>query len=446
MALCALQKTMKGSFIMKRIIKSLAFLLCAVLMLGAVCSCSSSFGAPLLSIADNDLSVNTYELMLARMKGTLAAYGYNVESASFWKTTVSSDGMTWDDYFCSAILDEATRYVIADYLFDLNGLILTDEREQYVDSLMDALIKRVGSKTRLNEDLKKYGANYDVLRELYILESKIDMLKDTLYGKDGELIAEEDKERFAEENYVAFGQILLPSYYYLVDTDRFGDSVYYLDEKHSAIAYDKVSGEVMTDDRGNVILDVLGDPEYFTEDGKIAYDRENGHLGYVTMDDGNRAVDYYSDAEMGKKYETAVQYSEACDGDIEKFMEYARLYDEGESLGEKVYLYRSEGFYGSQNDSVAYLDDIAEELSKMEVGECKVVRSDFGCHVICKYETEKGDYANEKYSDTFDTFADNMIETLFTKLCREYEGEVTIHTDVMDKAPGMIDVLPTVLY
>ena len=430
---------------MKNFKRTIALLLCICLLAITFVSCGAQ-GEPMMSLADKVITLNTYQLLLSRMKGTLGYYGYNVNRESFWKTTISADGMTWDDYFCTVILEEASRYLISDYLFDRNGLVFSSEREEFVNQLMDALVKKAGSKTKLNEDLKQFGANYDILRELYVLESKIDMLKDHLYGKNAELISDEDKQEYLENNYVAFGQILLPSYYYLIDKDRFGDSVYYTDKDHKKIAYDKSNGKTKTDEYGKTILDVLGDPEYFNEEGKIAYDTKNGVLGYVTDKDGNNTVGYYDKDVMGEKYELATKYANDCSGDVDKFLEYAALYDESESVGETMYLFMSAGYYGAQNESVSYLDDIAKALNEMKVGECKVVESDYGYHIVCKYEIEEKAYSNEKYKDTFTTFADNITQYFYQEECKKYENSLTIHTDVVKKAPTMMDVLATTLY
>ena len=124
-------------------------------------------------------------------------------------------------------------------------------------------------------------------------------------GKDGEKIAEEIKEEHLRENYVAFSPICLASYYYLIDLDEFGDEVYYTDEKHTAIAYDKVNGKTVINEFGREDADIFGDPVYYTEDGKVAYDKENGVIGYVTDDEGNKLIEYYDDKTLGEMYEKA---------------------------------------------------------------------------------------------------------------------------------------------
>ena len=426
---------------MKKIIKILSLLLVLCLLTASLAACSSQ-GKTLMSLGDKTLSVNFYQLLLSRMKGTLYTYGYDVNDPSFWKTIITADGMTYDDYFCITIMEEASRYLISDYLFDLNGLSLTEEDEAQVDRVMDSLVKKAGSATALNAILKDYGVNRDV----YMLDLKISLLKEHLYGKDGEKIAEEVKEEYLNENYVAFSQIFLASYYYLTDLDEFGDEVYYTDDKHTAISYDKVNGKTAVNEFGKEITDIFGDPVYYNDEGRVAYDKKNGVIGYVKDKDGNILVEYYDDETLGEMFERAQSYAEACEGDLDKFAELCQLYDESEGKGAVTYLYASTGYYGSQSESVAYLDEIAKGLVEMKTGECRAAQSDFGFHVFIKREVERGVYEKEEYKDTFSDFTSNLIEKLFDGECAKHESLVVIDGEVAAEAPNMSSVATNILY
>ncbi len=427
---------------MNRKIKIISLILCLVFCLSVFCSCTVK---SIASFEDKSISINLYEFLLSRMKGTLAYYGYKVNDESFWKTIVASDGTTYDEYFRATIMQETVHYLIADYLFDKEGLVFGVENEKEVDDLMAAYVKKAGSKTELNASLKNYGVNYDMLREIYVLEAKISILKDHLYGKDGEKIAESTKEEYLNENYVSFKQIFLATYYYVTDKDRFGDVVYYTDEKHTAIAYDKKNGVTKINEYGKEIKDVLGDPEYFNADGKIAYDTKNGVIGYVTDKNGDKVIDNYDDKKKGEIHDLAQKYADECDGKTELFEDYIKKYDESES-DEKIYLVVSPGYYAAQNESVGYFDDIAEKLSKMKNGETAAFESDYGCHIICRYEIEDGVYDKEEHKDAFATFYDDLISNLFAELCAGYEDKVVIDEEVYDSALTMSEVGTNILY
>lgn len=427
---------------MKKAIRTIGLILCLVICVTSLASCK---GETLITFEDKSISKNTYEFMLSRMKGTLAYYGYDVEGSSFWKTVVASDGTTYDDYFCATILQETVHYAIADHLFDKEGLVFDKESEDAVDELMAAYVKKAGSRTALNSELKEFGINYGMLRDIYILEAKIHLLKEHLYGSEGEKIDRETREDFLNENYVAFKQIFIASYYYVTDLDRFGDTVYYTDEKHTAIAYDKQNGFTKTNEYGKPVKDVLGDPEYYNADGKIAYDTQNGVVGYVTDDNGNQVIADYDDAKKSEIYLKAADIAKKCDGDSALFEENASLYNESESDG-LVYLYNSSGYYAAQNDSFAYFDEMAEKLSYMDIGECQIYESDYGYHILCRYENEEGAYEMDENKDAFASFDNALIDHLFSSLCSEYEALVDIDKDILDGAMRMKDVGTNTIY
>lgn len=433
----------------------LAVLLC--LSVSALASCATE-AESVMTLGDKAMSINTYQLLLCRMKGTLYNYGYDVTNEKFWRTIISADGTTYDDYFTASIQEQASRYLIAEYLFDRNGLILTEDRIETVDKLMDAYVKQAGSKNALNATLKNYGVNYDLFRDLLILETKIDMLKDHLYGNDGEKLSESDKERYFNDNYVAFGQLFIATYSYIPELDEFGDQVYYTDGKYTAIAYDEEFGQTKTDEYGKIIVDKFKNPKYFNYEGKISYDKENGVAGYETEKDSDGKVLTDKDGNVYNKTEnySATQiediavkldgYLKACDGDIDVFLEYAEIYGEGESDGEITYLYSGADYYGAIDSSLEYLDKIAEGVGKIDKGECFVVQSEYGFHLICKYDMEAGAYDDEKHTDTFSDFYYNLIAELFDGVCKEYEGSVVVNVDALENAPTIAEVEIDLLY
>lgn len=428
---------------MKKSVKILSLLLCLVLCASALFACRAK---PMIEYGDKTISVNVYEFLLSRMKGTLKYYGYEVDKESFWKTVVSlEDGTTYDDYFCEIIMQQTVHYLIADKLFDDKGLKLSAEDEKKIDDILAAHVERAGSKSELNAELKEFGVNYEILREIYLLEAKIELLKEHLYGAEGEKIEDDVKEEYFNTNYVAFKQIFLATYDYVTDLDRFGDVVYYTDEKHTAIAYDKENGKTVTNEFGKIVEDVLGDPEYITDDGKIAYDKKNGVIGYVTNKDGDKIIEELSAEKKAEIFENAKKYASDCNKNTALFEEYVTKYDESEG-GSLIYLLSSDGYYAAQNDAVAYFDDMAEMLSGLDTGECEVFKSDYGYHVLCRYENEPGAYDEKDNEDMFADFYDSLISRLFETLCAGYEDDVTVDEKVFEKAPTMSEVGSNTLY
>ena len=421
---------------MKNSIKIIGLCLCLVCLVSVFSACGTK---TVMSYEDKTFSVNAYEFLMSRMKGTLAYYGYEVDKDSFWNTVIDMNGTTYDDYFCQTIKNQAMNYIIADKMFDEQGLSLSESDEAQIDKVMKTHVDRAGSKSALNAELGEFGVNYEILREIYVLEAKIELLRNHLYGKDGEKIDSAEKEKFFNENYVAFRQIFLATYDYVTDEDRFGDVVYYTNEKHEKIAYDTVNGVTKTDEFGKTVKDILGDTEYYTADGKIAYDRQNGVIGYVTNDDGDKVIEELDDKEKAALHERAQEYLEKCNGNVELFEDYIKQYDESENGG-VVYLVSSAGYYAAQNDAVAYFDEMAEMLSVLDAGECALYQSEYGYHVLCRYENEPGAYDKEENKDIFDTFADDLISRLFEDMCAKLYDSVTVDSAVFGDAPTMKEV------
>ena len=194
-------------------IRLISAVLVLIIALCALAACAES--PAMMTITDGTITKtidqNVYTFLLSRMRGTLAFYEYDTESDKFWRTVISNDGATWDDYFSNEIFDQTKRYLTVEYLFEKEGLTLEAAREAKVDATMSGLLEKVGSKTALNKELKSFGVNYDMLREIYVIEQKYAQIMEYYYGKEGEKIPTLEKDKYYSENYVAFGQIFLPT-------------------------------------------------------------------------------------------------------------------------------------------------------------------------------------------------------------------------------------------
>ena len=428
---------------MKKTIKITALALCLVMLICAFAACAEV--QPLMTYGEKTLSVNVYQFLLSRMKGTLGYYGYEVGSESFWKTVVDMKGTTYDQYFCDIVKEQAIMYLVADVIFDEEGLSLSAEQEAKIDEIMARYLKNAGSENALNEQLLEFGINYEMLREIYILEAKMQLLKEHLYGKDGEKISSEVKEEYFNENYLGFRQIFLATYEYIILLDKDNQPIYFKDEKQTAIAYDTVNGKTKNDEYGKPIKDEFKNPVYYAEDGKIAYDKVNGVVGYLLTESGDRAVKSVTDERKAEIYEKVQQYFEKCNGDVALFEEYIELYDESEGSG-VIYLNSETGYYATQNSSAAYFDEIAKKLSGLDAGECAIYESSYGFHLLCRYENKPGAYDEKENEDAFSNFYDDLISRLFEERCLERRGEVEIDEETFKGAPTMKAVGANIKY
>ncbi|MBO5758344.1 MAG: hypothetical protein J6S28_11675 [Clostridia bacterium] len=432
---------------MKRFtVKILLLLLTLVLCLPLLAGCSGKNGKTLLEIEGVKLSVNTYELLLSRMKGALArSEGLAIDKEGFWTNIVDSDNTTYEQYLRESILENAKTYAIGVYLHDkVYGLTLPKETLNAIDAELAEYVDYDGdgSKTAFNQVLSEFGVNYDILRATYVMEAKIDALKVHLYGKDADKIADNVKDEYCRENYVRFKQVFLASYYYVCETDANGDDIYYTENSlgNKIVCYDKENGKTKTDKDGNVVKDKDGYEVYFTEDGKIAYDKKNGNTAFVFDKDGQPIVGDYSKeelAEIKKEANTILDKIPAGEYDaFEIFMEQRGEDEDAQTYENGYYLYNDPANYASY----PYLESIVEALGDMEVGETALVESDYGYHVVMKYPVDKGAYADKDNKDWFEGFTAGLIEDMFMKLCKEHMDKVTVDEDILATVPPMKEI------
>ena len=426
----------------KRTVKLLVLLLTCTLCMGMLAGCSGKHGKTLLSLEGSKLSVNIYELMLTRMKGALAKQQYQVDSNTFWTTVVDKDGSTYEDFFRLTVLENAKTYVVGEYLFDkVYGLTLPKETVDAIDAELAEFVEYDGdgSKTALNKVLAEYGVNYDILRDAYIIEAKIAALKVHLYGENASKIAANVQEEYYQENYLCFKQIFLASYYYQVEQDKNGDDIYFIKNSlgNLVICYDTVNGTTKPDEFGNVIKDKDGYDVYFTEDGKIAYDKEKGTTSYIFDKNGQPIVMDYTKAELAEIEKKAKEAKDKIpDGEFAAFemlMEAQGEDQDAQTYENGYFLYNDPDNYASY----PYLQDIVKQLDQMEVGQTALVSSEYGYHVIMKYPLPEGAYAEDDNEDWFDGFEEGLIDTMFMTLCEPYMSKVEVDTDLLATVPPM---------
>lgn len=410
-------------------LKSVAALIACMMILLSVVGCSSS-GKTMMKLGDNTISVNMFELFMSRMKGTLCSsyyYGADALEDSFWDKIMSAN-TTYNSFYKAKVLNDVKSYLAALSLFDELGLKLPDSYIEDIDEELDSLIENdaEGSKSTFNSMLAAYGANYKILREAYIIEAKISYLKDYLYGSNGSNIGTEMIEEYYQENYARFKQIFLYTYGIVYETDSDGNEIYYTSDKR--IAYDTTK-VIKKDESGNRMTDSNGDFIYVNEDGSIAYDTKNGTRACVYDEKGNIMTREYTEEELRETSDRAqIIYEEkTVDGDFKLFDTLVANY--GEDAGMDDY---PNGYYMTENSNYDS-PEVVKALFEMEVGEIRLVRSDYGIHIIMRYELDAGGYADEDNSDFFIStntgayvFMSDLISSLFAEKLSTYTEKIVI--------------------
>lgn len=421
---------------MKAVIKKLFLLtLACVMILTSMVGCSSR-GKTMIELGDSEISVNLYMLLLSRMKGKLAsAYSFGEKALydSFWDTVMdASTGQTYNDYYTNMVLENAKTYIAALYLFDDLGLKLPDSYIDEIDKELDDLVTNDGdgSKSAFNALISSYGANYTVLRDAYIMEAKIDYLKDHLFGASGSLISDSLIEEYYQETYVRFRHIFFFTTKPVYDADENGDTIYFTSE--GKIAYDKEKGH-KKEENGKFVTDKNGDMIFYLDDGRIAYDSKNGKPNPVLDSSGNVMTTKLTADELIKlsdKTQLIIE-DEAREGDYKLFDALVEKYTEDEGMTKYP-----NGYYltaTSNYDS----PEVVEALFEMEEGEIRRVDSQYGIHIVMKYELDEGGYADEKNTDFFRTsegslaFMSTLKNILLEEYVEKYKENIVIDEELL---------------
>lgn len=444
----------------KTLLRLTLALLSLLLCLSSLAACASK-GETLLTLEKDGikvtLSANEYQLMLTRVKGTLSQYQYDVNSYTFWAQQDKYDGtnfQTLDQFYKDSVLNNCRTYLVALYLFEKEGLKLSDASIESVNTLMDELVRTDGdgSKTKLNSVLSVYGVNYDILEGLYLMQEKIKTLQNHLYGENAELLGEVVKDEYLQNNYVHFEQVFLPTYSYVFETDKNGDTIYYMvdgDQILKNISYDKGNGVPAEDKNGNPIIDDNGDRVYYVKDsnGKIAYNYVSGKPAYKLSSDGKN---YLTENLKGEALEKVTKEAEqmlsdlkdSTDAEFEAAMK--KQNEKNDDLAADEY---TDGYYlkttmdfAASGEDLKYLDKIVEALGDAKDGDVVMVQSGFGYHIIKKYPHSEKAYENEVNESWFSDFNANLIEYYFGELCRTYYGDITVDGEVLASVPDMLNI------
>lgn len=429
----------------------LSVMLCLALLVSAAGLTACSKKSPVLLALDGiEITANQYQFLLSRVKGSLHYTGYNVESEKFWNMIIDDQNTTYDDFFRNAVLEDARRYLAALTIFEEKGLVLPQSYLDRIDEDMEEYLRDAGSKSTLNTLLGAYGVNADMLREIYVMEAKYDYLQQVIYGAEGELLAAETRMAYLHEHAVCFKQVLIRAFDYVYEKDTNGDDVYYLPSENNAkvnnIAYDKDAGDVRLDEHGKIIVDKNGDNVYFLENGSIAYDKENGVRAMTYDKNGNAQTVKYSAEELAEHKATAEELmATVAKGDYAAF---ESILEEYELDDEDVYVTDSAlcFLYTTGDNNYDYLNDIADALAKVEVGEMQMINSEYGYNVVMKYPIPSDAITNTAYEDWFSDLTDRIIAKQFHTMCKPYMERVTVDAEVFATLPSMKEIATNTSY
>lgn len=423
----------------------MALLLACLALVGCVslfAACASP--TPLATLEDHEITVNMYQFLLSRVKGKLGRAGYSVNSADFWNTIVDKNNTTYDEYFRQAALSDVRSYLAALALFDERDLTLPQSEYDRIDAEMEDHLAAAGSKSALDADLAAFGVNAKMLREIYVMEAKIEYVRTYIYGKDGSKVAANLRQDYLKDNAVAFRHVLIRNFDYVYKTDEYGDDIYYLPSENNAkvnnIAYDRVLGTVRQDEKGTIIKDSNGDNVYFLPNGHVAYDTVSGVRSRVYQD-GIAVTKKLSAEELAANKAAAEEILATVD--TEDYAAFEALLEE--FAIDDADFFDTDGklnfLYTTGDNASDYLNDIADELAVSKVGEiCNVYVSEYGYNVVMRYPMPEDAATNSTYTEWFSDLADRVVGELFYNLCEPYLDRVKVDEEAFASLPSMIEI------
>lgn len=434
---------------MKIICKTaLCLLLCVAMLGGAIIgltSCGKS-SPTLMTLDDITVTQAQYTFLLCRAKAAYEQAGFTVKD---WDTKIDLDGTTYDQYVRQQVLAETKLMMAGVALFEKEGLSLPKSTTDAIDNEIKEFIEYhgEGSKSAFNTLLATYGFNADMLREQYIFEAKYEYMKDYLYGEDGSKIAATAKQEYLNRNGVAFKQLLIRAYRYVYETDTNGDEVYYLADanngKTNNIAYNAKVGVSRTDEFGKTLTDKNGDTIYYLANGKIAYDKENG-VRAITFDaTGNPVTKALSKDELTENLGIAEDLKSSVEA--RDFLGFEAAVAEYTDSGDDTFMGSGElcFLYTTGDNNYDYLNDIADELAEAEVGEIRIINSEYGYNVVMKYDIPENAVSNTAYAEWFSeapSLSTRVLQYLFSNKCKDLLESVVVDNDVFVTCPNIADV------
>ncbi len=413
---------------MKSVKRIIALMLAVLMLCGTLFGCASK-GKPLMTLDKSEISVNLFELYLSRMKGTLCTTAYLGNSATkdeFWDTWLDLyDNTTYNDHYTGIVLETVKTYLAAIAMFEERGLKLPDSYIEEIDEEMQKLVdtQADGSKTAFNAIIGEYGVNYEMLREAYIIEAKIDYLQDDLFGEDGSKIGNAMIEDYFNKHYVRFKQISLFTWEYAYETDRNGDLIYFTSD--GRISYDTTQTAKKNASGDGYMVDEDGSRVYvYTDDNgkeRIAYKKEGASTQIKTDSKGNKIVNYYNSTEDALVYAEAKEIFEKAKAGTK--LDFDVLVNTGRNDFNEAAVAYPNGIYVTEKTNYQS-PEVIKALFEMEVGEVRLVPQDkYGYHIIMRYENEAGAYGKEEYESLFistSTGTYNFMDSLKGELLANY--------------------------
>ena len=225
------------------------------------------------------------------------------------------------------------------------------------------------------------------------------------------------------------------TYDILYEVDEDGNDIYYSDVMAKKIAYDTTAYK-RRDAAGKELKDEKGDVIYETADGKIAYDKKSGTRSPIYDSNGQVVIRDFTQEELVAVNDHATLLMEELEGQEKNytlFDSYVEKYSEDE--GKNKY---TNGIYLTAETNYD-APEVRSAVFEMKTGEIRKIHSDYGIHIVMKYELDKNGYAKTDNSDFFVNadsgnfvFINELMTFLLNQRLAESISKVEVHNDRYD--------------
>ncbi len=198
---------------MKKTVKILSAVMCAVMLMLSLASCGVIRGDTVMEYEGYKITEAMYSYWKSRYKAVFVS-NYGTTGSDGKKTIDWSaklpDGSTYEQFFEEFVNTRAKKVLISQKLFDDYNLSFTEEQEQTITDAMEGLTNTYGGKKELNTYLSAYGLNTKTLESIYYAEAKVDIVADYIFGASGPYAVTTAEEiSYYQSNYYCVNKIYI---------------------------------------------------------------------------------------------------------------------------------------------------------------------------------------------------------------------------------------------
>lgn len=227
---------------MKRIVRAAALLLALATAAVFVASCSDP-GRTVLEYEKVKMGERMYGYWLSHYKYVfMHTYEHASDTDEFWDSELE-DGQTAEEYLNAVALEDIKRYVAGAWLFDYMGLGVSSDMKKGVENGINDICDMMfdGDGEAFEAHLSSLGIDRDILYDAYIMDLKVETVREYLYGVNGVIsVPDSDRMEYLKKNYVRIEHIYINNKYklavdengeYVADEDGMGTRVEMTEEE-----------------------------------------------------------------------------------------------------------------------------------------------------------------------------------------------------------------------